>query len=200
MTPEEVRAKSNANLKHFKPGQSGNPLGRPAAGLSIREEINRMADYSEDKLRKVARDKSESWNTRVAAERMICALEYTDLKEFERVITGEETLREAAERGINTEVVKKLKRRTRTTKSEGGDPVTETEVEIELHDRAAQDFDRVVNQTAGRPKETVEVQNTPISEESQQLFGILHSRYNDSPKAPDDSAEQPNTNGSGSSA
>lgn len=38
----EARARSNANLIHWRPGQTGNPLGRPAAGMALTEWYNEL--------------------------------------------------------------------------------------------------------------------------------------------------------------
>jgi hypothetical protein len=40
----------------FKPGQSGNPRGRPAAGAVLKEWINAMTTWPLDKIRAVLKD------------------------------------------------------------------------------------------------------------------------------------------------
>lgn len=40
----QTNPNSLANLKPYKPGQSGNPRGRPTAGASIREAISILTD------------------------------------------------------------------------------------------------------------------------------------------------------------
>ena len=52
----------------WKPGQSGNPRGRKAAGLSVKEWFNVMATWDRDQLQKVVDDKKESIE-RVSAAR-----------------------------------------------------------------------------------------------------------------------------------
>jgi hypothetical protein len=49
-------------------GQSGNPLGRPAAGASIKEWLNVMADWTEEQLDKVIGSKAEPLAKRAAAQ------------------------------------------------------------------------------------------------------------------------------------
>ena len=52
----------------WKPGQSGNPRGRKAAGLSVKEWFNVMATWDRDQLQKVVDDRKESIE-RVSAAR-----------------------------------------------------------------------------------------------------------------------------------
>lgn len=130
----------------FQPGQSGNPAGRPPAGLTIREQINALAadELTEADLRRVARDKSAPWTRRAAAERILRTLETGDIADFQELLTGQKTVRELREAGVNTEVIKKLK-------------PTEEGIEIELHDRSGVDFDRILDRTLGKPAQSVDV-------------------------------------------
>jgi hypothetical protein len=132
-----------------KPGEVRNPKGRTTAGASIREYMNAMAEaeLTETELRTIARSKVQPWTRRAAAERILRTLETGDVADFLPVVEGKKTLKELRDEGINTEVVKKIK------PSEHG-------VEIELHDRAGADVDRIMDRTDGRPKQTVDVNNT----------------------------------------
>jgi hypothetical protein len=94
------------------------------------------------------------WAKRTAAERMIRTLEAGDLADFAPYLAGEKSLAELKAAGVNTEIVKKAKVKVRTT--ENG---TETEREIELFDRAGADFDRVLDRTEGKPRQTMEIEN-----------------------------------------
>ena len=58
----------------FKPGVSGNPKGRPPAGLAVREHCNLMADWTEEELQSAANAPEASWAQRAAAERMLSCL------------------------------------------------------------------------------------------------------------------------------
>lgn len=134
----------------FKPGESGNPKGRPPnAGATLREWVNLLAggDATEDELRRMARDKRLPWTKRAACERILRTLEAGDLADFAEVVSGQKTLVELKKAGVNTEMVKKLK-----VGKEG-------EVEIELHDRAGEDFDRICDRTDGRPTQRVDVKH-----------------------------------------
>jgi hypothetical protein len=142
-------------LEHrFKPGQSGNPAGRPCAGATIKEHINVMAasDLSESDLRAIARDAKAPWTKRAAANRILRTLETPDLADFQDAVDGVADLQSLRASGLNTEVVKKMKVKTKTYKDPSTEsPVTETEREIELFDRAGEDFDRIIDRTVGKP-------------------------------------------------
>jgi hypothetical protein len=58
----------------FRPGQSGNPAGRPAAGASVVEWMNLMAEWPEAQLREVADDPAAPVNRRAAAQRWLAAI------------------------------------------------------------------------------------------------------------------------------
>lgn len=182
-TPEDQADKSPLNgvvppvSSRWKPGQSGNPSGRKTAGATIREHINSLsnAGLSEDELRKIARDKSEAWTRRSAAERILRTLEAGDLLDFESVLKGEETLREAKERGVNTEVIKRIKQKSKVVKVADGEFEEIIEREIELHDRAGQDFDRIMDRTDGKPKQSIEIDANVNTRERQQAAELIRN-------------------------
>lgn len=144
----------------WRPGESGNPAGRPTAGLTIREHVNELArqDLTEAELRKIARNPETGWTKRAAAERILRTLEHGDISDFAGVLRGENNIEDLRAMGVNTEVVKKLKTKSRKQKVEDGEVEEIIEREIELHDRAGQDFDRVVNHTAGNPVQPIEAE------------------------------------------
>lgn len=151
-TPEEQAIRAGKGgivppVEHqFKPGVSGNPEGRKTAGATIKEHINSMAEaeLTEDAIRKIARGKDEPFPRRMAAERILRAMEVGDLADFLPLIKGEKNIDEMRQGGSNTEVVKKLK-------------WGKHGIEIELFDRSGEDFDRVMDRTAGKPNQAVEV-------------------------------------------
>lgn len=163
---------SLANLKPAKPGEVRNPQGRKTAGASIREWVNSFAeaDLTLAQLRKIAKSPKEGWTRRAAAERIIRTMEAGDLADFAGFLKGENNLEDLRAMGINTEVVKKLKQKTRKVPVAGGekDDVEEIiEREIELHDRSGEDFDRVINHTDGNPTQRTEsVNRTHITVDS----------------------------------
>lgn len=134
--------------KPFQPGQSGNPKGRASAGTTLREHINAfsVSDLTETQLRKIARDPDVGWTRRTAAVRVLRSMEDPDLADFQAVVRGETSIEDMRKAGVNTSVIKKLK-------------PTEFGLEIELHDRSGDDFDRISDRTDGRPIARVEVKN-----------------------------------------
>jgi hypothetical protein len=69
-----INPKSLDNLKPFRRGTSGNPQGRPAAGLSLREHYNQMAEWNEADIRLAQADEKAPMAKRCAAERWLRAL------------------------------------------------------------------------------------------------------------------------------
>src|SRR5829696_7059744 len=100
------------------------------------------------------RDPSEEWAKRTAAARMLRCLEWPDLTDFQPYLSGDKSLDELKAAGIATEAVKKAKLKVCTL----DDGTTETEREVELFDRAGADFDRVLDRTEGKPRQTLEVE------------------------------------------
>ncbi len=144
-----VNPASIANLIPFKPGESGNPLGRRTAGAYVREQVNSLAnkDLSESQLRTIANDKSLGWTMRAAAQRILATLERGDMADFEPVLKGKVSLKRLRRRGINTELVKRM-------------AVNDKGITIELHDRSRDDFITVIEQTDGKPAGRLEVDIT----------------------------------------
>ncbi|MBH07002.1 MAG: hypothetical protein CMJ20_11850 [Phycisphaeraceae bacterium] len=79
-----------ANLRPWKPGQSGNPAGRKPAGAYVREWINSLThqDLTSDELASIADDDTMPYAKRLAATRMLNSLESDrlGLKEAEFVL------------------------------------------------------------------------------------------------------------------
>lgn len=144
----------------FKPGHSGNPKGKPAGGPEINGRINELicGKATEVDLRQIVFDKKEPIARRMAAVTLLKAIEYGDLADFEDVRNGKKTLRDLKTEGMSTDIVKKLKTKTREINREGQSPIIETEVEIELHDRSGENFDRIMDRTDGKAVQPIEVQ------------------------------------------
>jgi hypothetical protein len=92
---------------------------------------------------------------------MLLALERGDVADFERFLDGRETLEELQARGINTEVVKRVKKKRKILRREvKGDAVEELiqeEREIELHDRGGVEVDRILDRTVGKPVQGIDL-------------------------------------------
>lgn len=154
-----VNPKSLANLKPIKPGEARNPKGRKSAGANIKEQINSLANrgLTAAELKRIARNPKNAWTRRAAAERILRTLEAPDLADFQDAVDGVSDLRSLRKDGLNTEVVKRMRCKTRTIPGRNGDePTVEVEREIELHDRAGDDFDRIVEQTDGKPSQPIQ--------------------------------------------
>lgn len=155
-----VPGANGGTLTPFRPGQSGNPKGRPPAGLSLREKCNDFVSQglTAKQLRVIARDESAPIADRGAANRLLRLAESPDLSDFEPFFKGDKSLSELRDAGINTEVVKKRKSKTRQVQV--GDGVFETEIEreIELYDRGRDEFKLVADQTAGQTDAPINVQ------------------------------------------
>lgn len=153
---------SLANLIPYVPGQSGNPKGIQSAGRLLSDTFNYFAtsDLTEDDLRRIVKDKSLGWTRRTAALRVLRSMESGDMSDFEPVIDGDLSLRALKSQGVNTEIVKKIKKKRRVMTAPDGSRVEDTEREIELHDRSGVDFDRVSDRTEGKPAQTVNVNNS----------------------------------------
>lgn len=147
----------------WKKGQSGNPKGRATAGATIREHLNAMVErgMTEKQVRKIARDPKQQVGRRMAAERLLRTIEFGDIADFAGLLRGENSMEDLRAMGINTEVVKKFKQKTRKELVGQGEDAKVEEVierEIELHDRAGADFDRVVDHTDGRPTQRAKIE------------------------------------------
>jgi hypothetical protein len=139
------------------------------------------SDLTEEQIRIEARKKSNPAAKRIAAERILRSMEYGDLSDFSGLLKGEHNLEDLRAMGINTEVVKKFKRRVRTERAGEGDRVEEiVETDIELHDRAGEDFDRIMDRTEGSPRASLELNGgpgmTPVMRALQDLAHDLAGR------------------------
>lgn len=119
---------------------------------------------TETELRKIARDPAEKWSKRSAAERMIRTLEAGNIADFAPYLDGDKTIGDLQQAGVNVEVVKRAKTREKVYTDRDGTIEKTYEREIELHDRAGADFDRICDRTDGKPSQSVEVEvKTPVT-------------------------------------
>ena len=121
---------------------------------TVRDWLNIMAgqELTEAEVRRIAQDPQCPWPKRAAAERILRTLEAGDLADLEPWLLGKASLEELRARGVNTEVIKKAKETKRVVgRTEDGQETTIITREIELHDRAGADFDRIMDRTEGRP-------------------------------------------------
>lgn len=160
-TPEEQVRKGEfpSRKDQFPPGVSGNPNGRKTAGASLCEWLNSFAEQelTEADLRVIARDVKAPWTKRAAAERVLRTMEAGDVADMGPLLDGSMSPEQLREAGINTAVIKKIKTKTRTLYRGNEAEGVEVEREVELHDRAGVDFDRIADRTAGKPINRVDV-------------------------------------------
>ncbi len=147
--PQGITRKADGT---FAKGTSGNPKGTRSLENIINNVINALGDSnpSEACLRAIAKDKTEGIQRRVAARRLLLMLEQADMADFEPYLEGDANLRELRGNGLNTEVIKKVKTKSRVVPIPGGHGTTEEviEREIELHDRDGVEFDRVLDRVS----------------------------------------------------
>ena len=65
---------SGSPTTQFRPGRTGNPRGRPAAGASVIDWMNVMAEWSEEEIEAMAEDVGAPANKRIAARRLLAAI------------------------------------------------------------------------------------------------------------------------------
>lgn len=113
-------AAGNTIGKQWKPGESGNPAGRPKnVGRSIVERMNDMAGFNTDQLFEIAEDKKAPITDVAAARRLLAmsgeldetklspreeresvtmAIDYTDGRPAQTVLVKQEDMRSPVER------------------------------------------------------------------------------------------------------
>lgn len=154
----------NPPIQHqFKPGQSGNPAGRPAAGASLREWVNTFDQkkLSRQQLLAIARDDSQPFARQAAAIRCLRTTENPNMADFEPLLRGTQTLEELAKAGVDTSLVKRIKERRKAVVEDDEHIADEIERDIELHDRGGEEFDRICDRTDGKPRQVVDVHAKP---------------------------------------
>jgi hypothetical protein len=146
---------ASGEATRFPPGQSGNPSGRPSAGLSILEFVNVLQGSTEADLQVLARDKFAPVNKRIAAELWLRAvLPLGDLADFGSLLTGESDLAALRDAGVDTRIIK------RVVVNEGKDGTRR--ITVELRDGIAEsNFDKLLDRTVGRAVQRQEITVEP---------------------------------------
>lgn len=136
-----------------------NPAGRPPAGASLKEWLNvyAAAGMTEDELRTIARDKTAPWAKRAAANRALRTVEAPDLADFGDFMAGTADLEALRTKGIDTAIIKRVKERRTTLRMREGSTEETVTREVELFDRAGEEFDRICDRTDGKPKQSMDV-------------------------------------------
>lgn len=146
--------------RRFGAGPLANRPGRPAnCGSTLIEWINSFAyqEFTADDLRRIIKDSRTPKAKQAAADMMLRLGERADMADFEPLLDGQMSLRELKASGVDTAMVKKTKTKTRRIPQGDGEPIVETEREVELHDRALAAWRDVVDDTNGKPTQSVNV-------------------------------------------
>ncbi len=125
----------------FRVGGPNPGVGRPPnAGRSLKEIVNDFTHQELDRpaLLAISRNPKSPCLKVIAANRLLAAMERSDLADFEPLLDGQMSARELRAQGVDTTALKKIKQKTRTIPpiEKGGEPTIEVEREIELRERA----------------------------------------------------------------
>lgn len=118
-------------------------------------------NLTEDEIRAIAKSKKTISAKRIAAVRILRNFEMPDLADFDPLLLGEKTPGEMRADGVNTEVLKKVKSRTRTTTTPDGGHTVEVEREIELRDTGMKEAEFLIHETDGAVEERMVIRGLP---------------------------------------
>src|SRR4051812_27652554 len=91
-----------ANLIPFKPGQSGNPLGRPSAGATVKEWCNSLMqrNLTKKQLLAITRKDGIPIGESVAALHLLRMAENPDLADYTPFLDAEKDLVQLRKKGL----------------------------------------------------------------------------------------------------
>lgn len=144
----------------FKNGPDPRRGNAPTTGAIVKNYINGFGrrHVRNKTLRSIVKDAGKPELMRLAAQTLLLARRATTLADFEPWIKGAKTLKQLASAGVDISVVKSA-----TIGKDG-------QRKLELFDDAGENFDRIIEHTDGKPKQTTEVKfdgvlRTPVDRE-----------------------------------
>jgi hypothetical protein len=151
---DSVPGRNGGTLTPYPKGKSGFAGKHNTAGAIIKNYFNGLArrKVSSVRLRTIIADEGKPHLLRSAAEQLLHSRSATTLADFDPWIKGDKSLTELRDAGIDVSLVKSA--------SVSKDGIRR----IELHDRAGQNMDRMMDQTTSRPKTEVSVTYEPRTE------------------------------------
>lgn len=132
---------------------------RKTVGAAIKVWMNHFStqDLSSQEVAEIYRDEKAPLTKRLAAKRLMRAMEDPDMADYEPVLEGEISLRDLRASGVDTTLVKKMKIREKTTTGEDGGETREVTRELDLHDRSLDEVRTIMDYTEGRPAQQIAV-------------------------------------------
>ena len=109
-----------------------------------------------ESLKRIAKTDPD-FTRRAAAVQCLQACEYPDIADYEAALVGDKSLNQLRELGLNTSAIKKFKIKIKNTTNANGDITTERTADMELHQRAGESLDRIMDRTGGRPRVSVDL-------------------------------------------
>ena len=134
----------------WKPGESGNPAGRKSIGASIRDWMTTLDGTEHAELERLAKSRKEPISKILAAQALLRAATSADVADFDDVIAGKMTLKDAQAKGLPTKAIKRAK-----ANAAGG-------VDIELRADQREDLALIIDHTDGKAIQRTQTDAPPM--------------------------------------
>lgn len=163
LTPSPISGTTPPVEHRFTKDNKAGGGRKPNAGNTIKECINSLSakGLTRSELATIARSNVRPSTEVIAAGRLLEAMERPDLADFTELVSGEKTLRQVRDDGIDTAVLKKVKETSRYVPSGDGEYDREVTREVEAHDRSRAASVALLEQTDGKPSQTIDITGPP---------------------------------------